>query len=100
MYQYLNNPPSDRYYTSVHDISVKNNLSVTPSDMLDMTNAGVAVSTASADAFFDGDQSSSFDIPREYTRGYDAVDAFNYQSESRSKVKNVYKDLGSVISKE
>lgn len=66
---------------------VKAGLAYTPSMVMELTEQGIAVSGANADAmFFDGSASPSFDIPIERQRGVDAVDAWEASRSSRAKL--------------
>lgn len=66
---------------------VKAGLAYTPSMVMELTEHGISVSGANADAmFFDGSVSPSFDVPVERQRGVDAVDAWEASRSSRSKL--------------
>lgn len=66
---------------------VKAGLAYTPSMVMELTEQGIAVSGANADAmFFDGSESPSFSVPIERQRGVDAVDAWEASRSARSKL--------------
>ncbi len=101
MFQFLDDPDRQivHCYNTDSDVHVASHLAVSPAEMLDMTNRGLSISTASADAFYDGDTSTSFDVPPEYKRGFDAVAAYELQTKSRYKVREMYSKLSNYIEK-
>lgn len=68
-------------------VIVQNNLSVTPSQMLALTELGSPISSSLPESMFDdGDSGNNFDIPFEHTRGVDVVDAWNYERDCRNRL--------------
>lgn len=80
---------------------VKAGLAYTPAMVRELTEQGIAVSGANADAmFFDGSEKPSFTVPVERQRGCDAIDAWEASREARSRLikahlkdKEIYGDL-------
>lgn len=73
---------------------VQNGLAVTPSQMQELSLRGVAVSAQNAAlAINDGAGKYDYHVPLEYTRGFDAADAYCAEQEARAKFRNVRRRL-------
>jgi len=74
---------------------VSSGLALTPSQMLELSQSGIPVSSQMAnDMFFDGDTSMRVHIDPLDRRGIDVVDAWNLQKSSRRKVMEAHnKDI-------
>lgn len=72
-------------------IHVQSSLSVTPSQMMYNAEHGIPIASQLVDEsqFYDGDTGRQVTLPNWYRRGYDIVDAWNDQNDSRSKVRNL-----------
>lgn len=72
-------------------IHVQSSLSVTPAEMMYNAEHGIPIASQLVDEsqFYDGDTGRQVTLPNWYCRGYDIVDAWNDQHESRSKVRNL-----------
>lgn len=68
------------------DVVIQPGLSITPSQMMDMAEYGIAISSQMVGSFYDGDKNPSWDIPAERVRGVDPGDLFELQGEVRRKV--------------
>lgn len=77
---------------SIPKTIVAQNLALTPSDMLDMTERGVPISTnmLSPEYFDDGKIGLSTNVAFSNRRGIEAVDVYEYQSRARSKVSKAF----------
>lgn len=69
------------------DKLVEPNLAVTPSQMMRMTEQGVAVSSQLAGDFNDGEVNPAWDLPIDSVRGVDIVDTWEAQRSARMKIK-------------
>lgn len=70
---------------------VQNNLALTPSDCLAMSNQGIPIASQLSESnFYDGDNSPSLFIGLENTRGIDAVDLWEHDQRYKSMSKNLY----------
>lgn len=70
----------------IPELPVKAGLSVTPSQMMDLTQRGLSVSNSNNLLFVDGVLEPSFDIPINERRGVDVNDVWNAQVDSRRKL--------------
>lgn len=71
---------------------VQENLAYTPSQMNHLREKGLPISTSMvASDFYDGDLGSSMAIDPVLTRGFDAIDAWELQQRSRSKILSAHK---------
>lgn len=68
------------------DLTVKNNLAVTPSQMADLTERGVAVSSSNLQ-FDEGSPNPSSVVPIDARRGVDVNDVWQAQQSSRKKLR-------------
>lgn len=73
---------------------VAQNLALSPTDMLQMTENGLPISTnmLSAEYFDDGKVGLGSEIAFSNRRGIEAVDVYEYQSRARSKLSKALKD--------
>lgn len=72
-------------------IAVSSGLALTPSQMLEMSQSGIPVSSQMAsDLFYDGDTTMRVDIDPLDRRGVDVVDAWNLQKSSRKKLMEAH----------
>ena len=75
---------------------VQNDLSYTPSQMMEMAEKGIAVSNQSiaAENFFDGVpvSQSTFELPLEQRRGVDVADCWQAETSIKKKAKNGLKN--------
>ena len=71
---------------------IQPSLAVTPSQMLDMSQHGIAISSQMNDKmFYDGDDSYIVNVdPLDY-RGVDVNDAWNASQEAKKKISRLYK---------
>lgn len=68
-------------------VAVRSHLSLTPSEMLAMSERGIPIaSNMNPDDFVDGDESPFVNINPLDCRGIDIVDAWNLQKASRKKL--------------
>lgn len=80
-----------RFYMHVEndsDIVVQNDLAVTPAQMLDMQARGIPISAQmnSSVPIINQLEDNGFDVPIEFTRGFDLVTAYEKSQESKSKI--------------
>lgn len=69
-------------------VPVQNNLSVTPSEMLSLSERGIPISSHFDDSqFYDGDSSPRVVLDYLDSRGIDIVDAWNYERTSKSNIR-------------
>ena len=73
---------------------VQNDLSYTPSQMMQMAEKGVAISTQNVnpDNFYDGDINSSFELGIDRLRGVDIADCWQAEQSIKKKAKNGLKN--------
>lgn len=75
---------------------VQNDLSYTPSQMMELAEKGIAISnqSISADNFFDGVpiKESTFDLPMDQLRGIDVADCWQASESIKKKAKNGLKN--------
>lgn len=64
------------------------NLSVSPAEMMQMSENGIPVSSANAALFNDGSPNPSWDIPLDRTRGVDPADLWQARQSIRKKAKD------------
>lgn len=64
---------------------VQSGLAVTPSQMMEMTNAGVSISSAGLN-YFEGTENPSFDLPLDQRRGIDAADVWNAEKDAKKRL--------------
>lgn len=79
------------YSLSDGNVSVQNDLAITPAQMLRMTEQGIPVTPANMSAsaqLFEGTPTESWVIPADMLRGADMADAWNAQQDAR---RSVYK---------
>lgn len=70
---------------------VSSGLALTPSQMLELSQSGIPVSSQMAnDMFYDGDTSMRVHIDPLDRRGIDVVDAWNLQKSSRRKLMEAH----------
>lgn len=68
-------------------VRVQNNLCVTPSQMLALSEVGSPITSSLPDDMFDdGNSGNNFDIPFEHRRGVDIVDAWEYERDCRGRL--------------
>lgn len=70
---------------------VQPGLALTPSQVAEMTRAGVPISGVNAMGFFDGHRTLGFDPGLLNRRGVDLIDVWNAQMDSREKLRDVAK---------
>lgn len=72
---------------------VQGGLSITPTQMSQLAERGVPISTQvlGAEYFDDGDSTPISDVPFPLRRGVDISDVYEYQQRSREKVNNYVK---------
>ncbi|WGL30921.1 hypothetical protein [Dipodfec virus UOA04_Rod_535] len=69
------------------DMSVKQGLSMSPSDVAKMTARGLGVSSQiNQELFYDGDDSPSFYIPLERRRGVDVAEIWEAEQTAKKKL--------------
>lgn len=85
--RHLSAPPVTHYDVINEDLTVRNNLAVTPSQMADLTERGVAVASANLQ-FFEGSVTPSSVVPIDARRGIDAADVWQAQMTSRKKLRS------------
>lgn len=78
------------YYNPDKDILVRPNQAVTPSQMMKMTEQGVAVSSQLAGDFIDGEVNPAWELPVDAVRGVDIVDTWEAQLSSRNKIRTAH----------
>lgn len=73
---------------------VQNDLSYTPSQMMEMSEKGIAVSAQNVnpDNFYDGDTNPSFELGIDRLRGVDIADCWNAEQSIKKKAKNGLKN--------
>lgn len=73
---------------------VQNDLAYTPSQMMQLAEQGIAVSTMSigAENFYDGDTNPSFELPLERLRGVDVADCWQAEKSIKKKAKKGLKN--------
>lgn len=75
----------------VTDVRVEPNMSVSPAEMMRLTENGVAVSAQSNAMFNDGVVNPSWDIPLDRQRGVDPADMWQSMMDIRKKAKEGHK---------
>lgn len=87
---FANNPPRVKFAhlrTRDIDVPVSQHAAYDLSTMADMVKNGVAISTSNMDSqYFDGTDTSSFNLPLEFQRGVDINDAWNASKDSKHKL--------------
>lgn len=74
--------------TASDEDKVIDGLAMTPSQMMELAQRGISVSTQSLGAqFYDDSPASSFDVPTIYQRGVDMADAFETSLTTKEKIK-------------
>lgn len=63
-------------------------LAITPSQIDNMAQRGIAVSAYNYGLQYQGLESHGESVPVEFTRGFDKIDAWNLQQSSRKKVNS------------
>lgn len=83
------NSPVRQYFQSS---TVQSGLAYTPSQIQDCVSKGIPISNFTAtELFYDGVVNATFDSFDPSTRrGYDIVDAWNDQQDSRSRIRDAY----------
>lgn len=73
---------------------VQNDLSYTPSQMMEMSEKGISVSAQNVnpDMFYDGDTNPSFELGLERLRGVDVADCWQAEQSIKKKAKNGLKN--------
>lgn len=72
---------------------VEQGLAYTPSQMRQMAEKGIPINTLMAnETFFDGDYNNSTDLPLEFTRGIDSIDAWNAERDSRKRLAAAHRN--------
>lgn len=73
-------------FVTKHINSVADGLALTPSQMLELSQHGVPVSSHFDDSqFYDGDSTNSLDLLPEHIRGLDISDYWNMSRDARAK---------------
>lgn len=80
------NCPFNNYRPINSDLTVRNGLAVTPSQMADMTRRGISISTANLD-FLEGSLNPSSEVPVEQARGVDVNDVWQASQTAKKKLK-------------
>lgn len=70
---------------------VRNGLSLTPSQMLEMTQKGVPIAARNLSAIVDNVSDNDFDISPEYRRGVDISELYEAHEDARKKARGVLK---------
>lgn len=84
----FNSTPTRGY--NIKEEYVQTGLAVTPSEMLQMAQSGVPISSQMADnLFYDGDTSMAVELDPLDQRGLDIVDVWNMQHDARKKIRKV-----------
>lgn len=68
------------------DQKTKPGLAVTPAQMSQMADKGIAISAQNAANFYDGSENPSWDVLPEYERGIDVADLWQNQQTARKKI--------------
>lgn len=71
------------------DIVVQDGLSLSPTQVAEMTRAGIPISPANGMQFYDGDRSLNFDPGLFGRRGVNMIDVWNAQQDSRRKLRDL-----------
>lgn len=73
---------------------VQNDLAVTPTQMYDMMQKGIPISTQnlSDDMFYDGDTNPDFALPLDMKRGIDVADCWEASMDIKSRAKKGLKN--------
>lgn len=75
-------------YVEATPVRVQNSLAVTPSEMKQLADEGIPISAQqNAASYFDGDTTPYVDVPSEFRRGYDAIDAYTEQINARERLR-------------
>ena len=78
-------------YTFNKNLKVVGGLAVTPSQMLDLTQRGIAISASNNMQYLEGSEDPSFDLPIDARRGIDVNDVWDAQTNARRKLLNANK---------
>lgn len=74
------------------DVPVQSGLALTPSQMMEMANHGVPISTQQlGNQYIDGKPNPSFDIPLDQQRGIDIGDIWQAAQTSKKKIRSAMK---------
>lgn len=71
------------------DIVVHDGLSLSPSQVAEMTAAGIPISPSNGMQFYDGNRSLSYDPGLFGRRGVNMIDVWNAQQDSRKKLRDL-----------
>ncbi len=74
-------------------VKVQGGLAISPSQMSQLTERGIPISSQvlGAENFYDGDVGPLSDVPVEFRRGVDISEIYEYQQRSRQKVNDYVK---------
>ena len=78
-------------YKYNENLKVVGGLAVTPSQMLDLTQRGIAISSSNNMQYNEGSEDPSFDLPIDARRGVDVNDVWDAQANARRKLINANK---------
>ena len=78
-------------YKFNENLKVVGGLAVTPAQMLDLTQRGIAISASNNMQYVEGSEDPSFDLPIDARRGVDVNDVWDAQSTARRKLLNANK---------
>lgn len=87
--QSLSNTPVFQYF---HTSTVQSGLAYTPSQIQECVSKGIPISNFTvSESFYDGTINATFDsFDASSRRGYDIVDAWNDQMDSRERIRDAY----------
>lgn len=73
------------------DAVVQNGLALTPSQMMDMQDKGIPITTQNLGVTYDDGYSSlDFNVPLEYQRGIDMADLWEARENSKKKMRKAF----------
>lgn len=77
------------------DIAPQNGLAVTPSQMLEMAEAGIPISSVTAESLYDdGKRTLDFEPPLDRIRGVDLCDLWENDQDIRHKMRKLHQMKG------
>lgn len=98
MYKSLNRPSRHQIpFTPIRKVGdeiVKNGLAITPQQMLEMSNRGLAVSSSmNAHVLEDYAKDHDYEVPLQYRRGADMADLFVARRDVQEKFRGLHRGL-------
>lgn len=91
MFKKLHSHAKSRSCVPSDHIKVEQNLAYTPSQMNELRERGIPISAQSfTSQFYDGDTTGDMSIDPVCTRGFEAIDAWNLEKDSKSRLAKAH----------